>query len=219
MEEIILAGLTKEQRDAKQAENQKKLEDKIRVDLEKEYQQKLDEEKKKLKSSVKIVTKESQATSKVDIPSNLLIPVKSGLHGILTYSSKKTFGYTVDWDDYGSIEFMEYGELLSMRNTQKAFFENNWIFIEDTDGYAAEDVYKALAVDKYYNSVIVGEDLERLFLMDPNDIEETVSKLSSGIKQNIASIAKERIGTGEFDSNNRIKALEKALGLEFSASF
>lgn len=214
-----MAGLTKEQRDAKQAENQKKLEDKIRVDLEKEYQQKLDEEKKKLKSSVKIVTKESQATSKVDIPSNLLIPVKSGLHGILTYSSKKTFGYTVDWDDYGSIEFMEYGELLSMRNTQKAFFENNWIFIEDTDGYAAEDVYKALAVDKYYNSVIVGEDLERLFLIDPNDIEETVSKLSSGIKQNIASIAKERIGTGEFDSNNRIKALEKALGLEFSASF
>lgn len=55
--------------------------------------------------------------------------------------------------------------------------------------------------------------------MDPKDIEETVSKLSNGVKQNIASIARERIETGEFDSNNRIKALEKALDLEFSPSF
>lgn len=219
MEVIILAGLTKEQRAAKQAEEQKKLEEKIKVDLEKQYQEKLEIEKKKLASFTKTSPRKTQVTQKIDIPSNLLVPVKSGIHGILTYSSKKTFGYTVDWDDYGSVEFVEYGELLSMRNTQRAFFENNWIFIEDTDEYAASDIYKALAVEKYYNSVIVGDDLERLFTMEPEDIEETVSKLSSGIKQNIASIAKERIETGEFDSNNRIKALEKALDLEFSPSF
>lgn len=214
-----MAGLTKEQRAAKQAEEQKKLEEKIKADLEKQYQEKFEEEKKKLASSVKTTTREIQTIQKIDIPSNLLVPVKSGIHGILTYSSKKTFGYTIDWDDYGSVEFIEYGELLSMRNTQRSFFENNWIFIEDTDKYDATDIYKALAVEKYYNSVIVGDDLERLFTMEPKDIEETVSKLSSGVKQNIASIAKERIETGEFDSNNRIKALEKALDLEFSPSF
>lgn len=219
MEVTILAGLTKEQRAAKQAEEQKKLEEKIKADLEKQYQEKFEEEKKKLASSVKTTTREIQTIQKIDIPSNLLVPVKSGIHGILTYSSKKTFGYTIDWDDYGSVEFIEYGELLSMRNTQRSFFENNWIFIEDTDKYDATDIYKALAVEKYYNSVIVGDDLERLFTMEPKDIEETVSKLSSGVKQNIASIAKERIETGEFDSNNRIKALEKALDLEFSPSF
>lgn len=219
MEVIILAGLTKEQRIAKQEEEQKKIEEKIKADLEKQYQEKLEEEKKRLLPSKKPVLKKVQNALKIDIPSNLLVPVKSGIHGILTYSSKKTFGYTIDWDDYGSIEFIEYGELLSMRNTQRAFFENNWLFIEDTDEYAAEDIYKALAIDKYYNSVIVGEDLEHLFTRDPKDIEETVSKLSNGIKQNIASIAKKRIETGEFDSNNRIKALEKALGLEFSASY
>lgn len=214
-----MAGLTKEQRAAKQAEEQKKLEEKIKADLEKQYQEKLEEEKKKIASFTKTSTRKTQVAQKIDMPSNLLVPVKSGIHGVLTYSSKKTFGYTVDWDDYGSVEFIEYGELLSMRNTQRAFFENNWIFIDDTDEYAASDIYKALAVEKYYNSVIVGEDLERLFLMEPDDIEKTVSKLSSGVKQNIASIAKERIETGEFDSNNRIKALEKALDLEFSPSF
>lgn len=214
-----MAGLTKEQRGAKQAEDQKKLEEKIKADLEKQYQEKLEAEKKKLASSAKTSTQKTQTRQKVDIPSNLLVPVKSGIHGILTYSSKKTFGYTIDWDDYGSVEYIEYGELLSMRNTQRSFFENNWIFIEDTDEYVASDIYKALAVEKYYQSVIVGEDLERLFTMEPKDIEETVLKLSSGVKQNIASIAKERIETGEFDSNNRIKALEKALDLEFSPSF
>lgn len=214
-----MAGLTKEQRTAKQAEEQKKLEERIKAELEKQYQEKLETEKKKLESFEKTSTRKTQTTQKIDIPSNLLVPVKSGIHGILTYSSKKTFGYTVDWDDYGSVEFIEYGELLSMRNTQRSFFENNWIFIEDTDEYAASDIYKALAVGKYYNSVIVGDDLERLFAMEPKDIEETVSKLSNGVKQNIASIAKERIETGEFDSNNRIKALEKALDLEFSPSF
>lgn len=219
MEVTILAGLTKEQRTAKQAEEQKKLEERIKAELEKQYREKLEAEKKKLESSEKTSTRKTQTTHKIDIPSNLLVPVKSGIHGILTYSSKKTFGYTVDWSDYGSVEFIEYGELLSMRNTQRSFFENNWIFIEDTDEYAASDIYKALAVEKYYNSVIVGDDLERLFTMDPKDIEETVSKLSNGVKQNIASIAKERIETGEFDSNNRIKALEKALDLEFSPSF
>lgn len=219
MEVIILAGLTKEQRAAKQAEEQKILEEKIKAALEKQYQEKLELEKRKLESYTKTSIRKTQTTHKIDIPSNLLVPVKSGIHGILTYSSKKTFGYTVDWDDYGSVEFIEYGELLSMRNTQRSFFENNWIFIEDTDEYAASDIYKALAVGKYYNSVIVGDDLERLFTMAPKDIEETVSKLSNGVKQNIASIAKERIETGEFDSNNRIKALEKALDLEFSPSF
>ena len=43
-----MAGLTKEQRAAKQAEEQKRLEESIRASLEKEYQKKLEEEKSKL---------------------------------------------------------------------------------------------------------------------------------------------------------------------------
>lgn len=210
-----MAGLTKEQRAEKQAEERQKLEESIRADIEKQYAKKLEEVKSKL-PSVSIKTK---AKTKVEIPTNTIIPIRSGVHGILTYSSKKTFGYNVDWDDYGSIEFLEYGELLSMRNTQRSFYENNWIFIEDTDEYCAEEIYKSLVVDKYYNSIVTGEDLEKLFTMSPEDIKKTVSTLSSGVKQNIASVVKSKIESGEFDSINRIKALEESLDLEFSPSY
>lgn len=212
-----MAGLTKEQRLAKQVEERQKLEESIRADIEKQYAKKLEEEKSKL--AVSNTNTKTVSKTKLEIPSNTIIPVRSGVHGILTYSSKKTFGYIIDWDDYGSVEFLEYGELLSMRNTQRSFFENNWIFIEDTDDYCAEDIYKSLVVDKYYNSVVTGDDLEKLFIMTPEEIKKMVSVLSSGVKQNIASVAKSKIESGEFDSINRIKALEESLGLEFSPSY
>lgn len=205
-----MAGLTREQRELKQAEEKKKLEASIRANLEKEYAEKL---AKANENSNKV------NRTKIDIPSNTLIPVISGVHGVLVYVSKKTFGYTIEWEDYNSIEYLEYAELLSMRNTQKGFFENNWIFIEDTDEYTAQDIYKSLAIDKYYSNVIVGTDVEELFKMSPEEITTTISKLSSGIKQNIASVAKGKIETGELDSIKRISALEKALNLEFSPSY
>ncbi len=217
-----MAGLTKEQRAAKQAEEQKKLEESIRADLEKEYQKKLEEEKSKITTNNKPDVKEkaiSNVRKKIEIPTNTIIPVMSGVHGILTYSSKKTFGYTVDWDDYGSVEYVEYGELLSMRNTQRSFFEKNWIFIQDTEEYSATEIYASLAVEKYYKNIIVGEDLDTLFTMSPDEIKKTISTLSDGIKQNIASIAKSKIESGEFDSINRIKALEESIGLDFSPSY
>ena len=106
-----------------------------------------------------------------------------------------------------------------MRNTQRSFFEKNWIFIQDTDEYSATDIYAALAVEKYYKNVIVGEDLDSLFTMAPDEIKETISTLSDGVKQNIASIAKWKIESGELDSINRIKALEESIGLDFSPSY
>lgn len=210
-----MAGLTKEQRALKEAEEKKKLEDSIRAELEKEYKQKLAE----AQATSVVGNSKVNRRKKIDVPAHTIVPVKSGVHGILTYSSKKTFGYKVDWDDYDSVEFVEYGELLSMRNTQRSFFENNWIFLEDTDEFTAQELYQSLAVEKYYNNVIVGEDLEALFTMTPENIELTVSKLSSGIKRNIAAIAKGKMEAGEFDSLNRIKALEKSLGLELAPSY
>lgn len=213
-----MAGLTKEQRIIKQAEEKRKLEESIRVELEKQYAEKLKEEKSKLLCADSL-EKSEKKKSKVEIPSNTIIPVKSGVHGILTYSSKKTYGYIVDWDDYGSVEFLEYGELLSMRNTQRSFFENNWIFIEDTEDFTAEEIYRALAIDKFYSNIITGNDLDALFVMSPDDIKKTVSILSNGVKQNIAAVAKSKIESGEFDSINRIKALEQSLNLVFSPSY
>ena len=63
---------------------------------------------------------------RIKIDSDYLIPVKSNVGGVLYYKSKKT-GYEEVWDETGIVIEMEYGELVSMRNSQKKFFINNWI--------------------------------------------------------------------------------------------
>ena len=66
---------------------------------------------------------------KTDIPNTYEIPVKSNVAGGLTYVSRKNKGLEFYWEHTGDVEYIEYSELISMRNTQRKFFENNWIVI------------------------------------------------------------------------------------------
>jgi hypothetical protein len=212
-----MAGLTKEQREAKQAELEAQLkaelEEKIRKEFEQKYTTK-DSDNEIKKSNVNTSNK-----TKKKIPLDTLIPCRSGVQGILVYASRKINGYQVEWDEYGSVEYIELSELLSMRNTNKSFYINNWIFFEDTDEYSATDVYNFLEVSKYYENAIIGEDLDEVFTKTPDEIKALVSKLSKGVKDTIAAKAKKLIDSKELDSSNRIEALEKALDVELKPSY
>lgn len=207
-----MSGLTKEQRAAKLAAQEAairaEIEDKIRKEL-------ITQNNYNLPESNTI----TENPKKKSIPADYMIPVKSGVQGILVYLSKKTYGYTIEWNSYGDIEYIEYSELLSMRNTSKAFFENNWIFFEDTDDYTAKELYEILKVDKYYKNTVLGENLDEIFLMTTDEILSTIAPLSKGIKETIALSARNKIDSGELDSIKRIEALEKALNVELRISF
>lgn len=153
-------------------------------------------------------------SKKAKIPKDYDIPVKSNVQGKLTYTSKKT-GYTEEWDEIGMVVFLEYDELVSMRNAHKKFYEDNWILIEDTDDYTAEEIYYALNVDKYYKNIAIFETLDDVFNLSVSDIEQIVPTLSAGYKRSIASRAMQLIVDNDerMDSTAKIKALEKALGI------
>ena len=153
-------------------------------------------------------------SKKAKIPKDYDIPVKSNVQGKLTYTSKKT-GYTEEWDEIGMVVFLEYDELVSMRNAHKKFYEDNWILIEDTDDYTAEEIYYALNVDKYYKNIAIFETLDDVFNLSVSDIEQIVPTLSAGYKRSIASRAMQLIVDNDerMDSTAKIKALEKALGV------
>lgn len=208
-----MSGLTKEQRAAKVAAQETairaEVEDKIRKELATQNS---------TSSSLNTNTV-TQNSKKKSIPADYMIPVKSGVQGILVYLSKKTYGYTIEWNSYGEIEYIEYSELLSMRNTSKTFFENNWIFFEDTDDYTAQELYEILKVDKYYRNTVLGENLDDIFLMTADEIISTIAPLSKGVKETIALSARNKIDSGELDSIKRIEALEKALNAELRISF
>ena len=74
------------------------------------------------------------------ITNSTMVECKNGVHGPLIYISSRTAGYMIEWEEFGEVQEIEYGELVAMRGSQPRFFRDNWILIEDAD------VLKALGV-------------------------------------------------------------------------
>ena len=205
-----MANLTKEQRLAKEAEEKAKMQAEIEAKIRAEYEEKLKAAKEELKSNAT----EIQNTAK--IPLDTVVPVVCNVIGGAIYKSAKTIGYTIDWDAYGSVEYVELSELVSMRNTARRFFEDNWIVLEDTENFTAVQLYDFLRVTKYYENAFTPETTDTIFDMNDKEIIRVVSELSKGMKDTIATRAKEKIDAKELDSNKKIEALETALNVKFS---
>ena len=180
-----MANLTKEQRLAKEAEEKAKMQAEIEAKIRAEYEEKLKAAKEELKSNAI----EIQNTAK--IPLDTVVPVVCNVIGGAIYKSAKTIGYTIDWDAYGSVEYVELSELVSMRNTARRFFEDNWIVLEDTEKFTSVQLYDFLRVTKYYENAFTPETIDTIFDMNDKEIIRVVSELSKGMKDTIATRAKE----------------------------
>lgn len=213
-----MANLTKEQRIAREAEKEAKLklelEAKIKAELEEKLRAEYEEKLKSAESDTKSIAKNIQSSAK--IPLDTVVPVICNVVGGAIYESQRFKGYPIHWDSYGSVEYIELSELVSMRNTSRRFFEDNWIVLGDTEDYTAEQLYDFLKVSNLYKNIYTPENINDIFKLDPNDIIKKVSNLSKGMKSTIATKAKEMIDAKELDSNNKIEALETALNVKFS---
>ena len=151
---------------------------------------------------------------KLDIPNNYEIPVKSNVAGGLTYVSRRNKGLEYRWERNGDVEYIEYSELVSMRNTQRKFFENNWVIVEDSD-YTAEDVYRALSIQKYYEFNL--QSIDDVFSFPEKTVREIAAKASKGLKDNIIQRARYLYSEGSdlFDSSKRVKMFEDAFNMVF----
>lgn len=232
-----MANLTKEQRAAKEAEKEALLKQEMqaqlmaemkaqlmaemKAEMEQSLRKQILEEMKKEDEQPKTEQLDKKQIAKnmaktIRIPLDTMIPVTCNTKGTLIYVSKKIAGYTIKWDGFGSTEYMELSELASMRNSDRRFFEDNWIICEDTEDYTAMQIYDFLKVGKYYKDVFTPENIDTIFEKDPKDIIRCISTLSKGMKQTVAVRAKEKIDAKELDSNSKIEALETALGMTFN---
>lgn len=232
-----MANLTKEQRLQREAEKEARLkaeiEEKVKNELEEklkaELEEKLRAEYEEKLSNVNATNlnddnvpnatereniKPSRITKK--IPLDLEVSVICNVQGGASYSSKRVNGYVVEWDEFGSLAYMELAELVAMRNSDRRFFEDNWIVFEDTDEYTAIELYNFLRVSKYYEKFYTPETIDSIFELEPASIISVLSNLSNGMKNTIASRAKIKIDAKEIDSNKKITALETALKVNFS---
>ena len=195
-----MANLTKEQRAKREAENEAKLkaelEAKIKAELEEKIRAEFEEKLKNATPTVhvteekeNVVTKMKTIQKSAKIPLDTVVPVVCNVYGGATYISKKATGYIVEWDSFGDIEYIELGELVSMRNTDRRFFEDNWIVLEDVDDYTSVELYNFLKVGKYYEKYYTPETIDSIFDLEPSTLIRTISELSSGMKSTIASRA------------------------------
>ena len=105
---------------------------------------------------------------------------------------------------------MAYEELVSMRNSQKRFFTDNWITICDTEDYSAAEILKALNMDKY-------DTIDDVFGWSAKKIEEVVPTLPVTVRDTLITNAYVLMDNNDprLDSNAKRKALEKALNIKF----
>lgn len=216
-----MANLTREERAkreaAKEAEMKAKIEAEIEAKIRAEYEKKLKDAEAKVSKSdreeTSAVAKKIQ--SSVRIPLDTIVPVICNTVGGAFYSSKKIMGYTVEWEDIGSVEYMELGELSSMKNTDKRFFEDNWIVFDDTEEYTASELYDFLKVSKYYKNILTPDNIDEIFTYPKDEIVKTISTLSRGMKETIAVRAKQKLDENTLDKNI-IDILESSLGIQFT---
>lgn len=178
------------------------------------------------KTTVKSKTSDVKKTAKVatktvKLDDSVLVTVKSNCYGELIYINHKTGDKTV-WDNFGDTQDVTMGDLRSMKGAQRAFYENNWIYIVSVadEGYedvTPESVYKTLGVTQYYKDILSLENVNSVFNWKPDDIKSKIPMMSSGLKTSIVVAANELIEQGVLESMSKVKALEEALGCKLKS--
>ena len=191
-----------------------KLKEELKEDTKKEIKE---IPKKKPGRKPKSETKEKKVVEKITKTSNVrpqrdmneLIKVVCITNAPLVYESKSQLGYRVYWDGYLSEAWMEYKELINMRNTYRAFFERPWIICD-------WDVLEDLRVEQYYKNIIDLENLDDVFKKTPKELEKTLKEIPDGIKALIVDRAFELRREKKLDSLSVIETIEKTLNVDLT---
>ena len=157
-------------------------------------------------------TEAKRRVSSRNMDMNELVDVQSAVYGGLVYVSRKT-GYVIEWQEFGSIQPLTVDELMTMRNSQPAFFKNGWVRLV---GDNAEDVKHYLQLERYYTTELPFENFDDVYEMSAEDIIAVVGGLSDSMKESIARRAIDLIKDGVIDSNKKINAIEAATGYDLS---
>lgn len=167
-----------------------------------------------------VETTETTVRPKKDgrIPLDTEFPCVCNAKGGLIYISKNALGRSAQWDEFGDVQYLDIRELLTMRNTQKRFFTDNWLSIKDTDDgeWTGEEAYEFLRVDEHYGTFYDADNIEKFFKLTPKQMEEQVKNMSRGMKDLLAVMAIDKIERGEIDSLKKRNDLSRILGFKMS---
>lgn len=127
--------------------------------------------------------------------------------GGLIYKSNRS-GIEVVWDNYGDEEWIDVGELLTMKASQPKFLREGWILIDD------EEIAQYLGVKKVYDELASLVDLEGFFELPTKEAKQILLKLPKGVKETIGEIAKKKVVDNTIKNFQLLRVLEQELKID-----
>ena len=128
---------------------------------------------------------------------NRMICIKNISNGGLIYKSKRQMGYTIQWDRKGSKNYMELGEFISLKNTDRRFVTEPWIRIIEDDEI---EILKYANIYQYYKEILDIENIEDVLRLPFEQFKIKFNNLPYGFKEAIVEHAAEMIRNGTLDS-------------------
>jgi hypothetical protein len=184
-------------KEAIKAQMKKEMMDELREQLRKEVEAEIQAEATKSEStSLKPLAK------RVEIDRFEQIPIMNITSGQLVYASRKT-GAEWNFTDYGDIEYMEFQELLTMRSSQRTFFDEPFILVMH------DDAVEHLGLTKMYENIKNPQQIDEIFKMSQVEFQEVLEKSPKGIKHLIIARAKKLYERGELDSVKKINFINE----------
>lgn len=147
------------------------------------------------------------------IPTDEEIAVRSITFGGLTWISPKTHAY-YRWNEIGAVEYITFGELITMNNTFREFLMNPYVIIQD------ERVVNYFRLQPVYEKVAKINELKEVF--NSGDMRKVESVLNTIMDVNMRDVAISRIRAmredGTLTNYDIIKKIEKILCFDLTNS-
>jgi len=144
---------------------------------------------------------------------NRMICIKNISNGGLIYKSKRQIGYTIQWDRKGSKNYMELGEFISLKNTDRRFVTEPWIRILEDDEI---EILRYANIYQYYKEILDIENVEEVLQMPFERFKTKFDNLPVGFKDAIVEHAAEMIKNGMLDSIKIKEYIEKKMEIDLS---
>lgn len=142
-----------------------------------------------------------------------LICIKNIARGKLIYKSKRTIGYTLEWQKKGDINYIELSELMFLKNTDRRFVTEPWIRIAEDDEI---EILKYLQVFDFYKEILGLNNISDILRLDFDKFKKKFDKLPEGYKNSVVEQAAEMIASGELDSLKIKNYIEKTMDIDLS---
>ena len=155
--------------------------------------------------------KATSRTTEVTIANEEEIAVRSITFGGLTWISPRTNAH-YRWNEIGAVEYIPFGELITMNNTKRQFLFNPLVIVQD------ERVVKYFRLQPVYEKVAQINNLEKIFNSGNRDEVEKVLKTILDVNMRDVAISRIRAmrKNGTLTNIDVIHMIEKILCFDLS---